>query len=67
MILKVIESRAVTTVTMDELLTTPVDQESRLSIVDVTIPSKEEIPVILPKLVMKKLQTSLMWLNIKVN
>ena len=55
MILKVIESRAVTTVTMDELLTTPVDQESRLSIVDVTIPSKEEIPVILPKLVDEKI------------
>lgn len=51
MILKAIENRTATTITMDELLTTPVDQESRLSIVDVAVPSKEEIPVILPKLV----------------
>ncbi|EKD30589.1 MAG: AAA ATPase, central protein [uncultured bacterium] len=51
MILKAIESRSATTITMDELLTTPVDQESRLSIVDVAIPSKEGIPVVLPKLI----------------
>lgn len=55
MILKAIENRTASTVTMDELLTTPVDQESRLSIVDVAVPSKEEIPVVLPKLVDSKI------------
>lgn len=55
MIHKAIENRAVTTVTMDELLTTPVDQESRLNIVDVNVPSNEDIPVILPKLVEGKI------------
>lgn len=51
MIHKAIEARTASTVSMDELLTTPVDQESRLNIVDVTIPSKEETPVVLPKLI----------------
>src|SRR5205085_144915 len=45
-----------TTVTMDELLTTPVDQESRLSIVDVEMPSREQTPVVLSKLVDNKVQ-----------
>ena len=40
LILKTIDKGPATTVTMDELLTTPVDQESRLSIVDVEVPSK---------------------------
>lgn len=55
MILKAIENRTATTVSMDELLTTPVDQESRLNIVDVSIPSKEGIPVVLPRLVDSKI------------
>lgn len=55
MILKAIESRAATTVTMDELLTTPVDQESRLNIVDVAIPSKDDTPIVLPKLIDNKI------------
>jgi len=55
MILKAIEARSATTVTMDELLTTPVDQESRLGIVDVIVPSKENIPIVLPKLIDNKI------------
>jgi SpoVK/Ycf46/Vps4 family AAA+-type ATPase len=55
MIFKAIENRIATTVTMDELLTTPVDQESRLSIVDVAVPMKEDIPIVLPKLVDDKI------------
>jgi SpoVK/Ycf46/Vps4 family AAA+-type ATPase len=56
MILKVIDSKKATTVTMDELLTTPVDQESRLSIVDVNIPyANDDIPIVLPKLIDNKI------------
>lgn len=56
MIMRAIENRPATTVTMDELLTTPVDQESRLSIVDVEVPSKEHRPIVLPKLVDNKIE-----------
>jgi SpoVK/Ycf46/Vps4 family AAA+-type ATPase len=55
MIFKTLGNKTATTVIMDELLTTPVDQESRLSIVDVAVPSKEDIPVVLPKLVDNKI------------
>jgi SpoVK/Ycf46/Vps4 family AAA+-type ATPase len=55
MIFKAIENRTATTVTMDELLTTPVDQESRLSIVDVSVPSKDDTPIVLPKLIDNKI------------
>lgn len=55
MINKAIEARTASTVALDELLTTPVDQESRLNIVDVTISSKEEIPIVLPKLIDSKI------------
>lgn len=55
MINKTIEARTASTVALDELLTTPVDQESRLNIVDVTISSKEEIPIVLPKLIDSKI------------
>jgi SpoVK/Ycf46/Vps4 family AAA+-type ATPase len=54
MIIRALDNGPATTVTMDELLTTPVDQESRLSIVDVTVPSKESSPIVLPKLVDNK-------------
>lgn len=54
MILRAIESGHPTSVTMDELLTTPVDQESRLSIVDVEMPGTEAMPIVLPKLVDNK-------------
>lgn len=56
MILRAIDNGPATTVTMDELLTTPVDQESRLSIVDVEVPSKEQTPIVLPKLVDNKIE-----------
>lgn len=56
MILRAIDNRPATTVTMDELLTTPVDQESRLSIVDVEVPPKEHTQVVLPKLVDNKIE-----------
>lgn len=56
MILRAIDNRPATTVTMDELLTTPVDQESRLSIVDVEVPPKEQTQVVLPKLVDNKVE-----------
>ncbi len=55
MILRVIDNGPATTVTMDELLTTPVDHESRLSIVDVEVPSKEHTQIVLPKLVGNKI------------
>ncbi len=56
MILKAIDSKKATTVTMDELLTTPVDHESRLSIVDVDVPSiDDDIPIVLPKLIDNKI------------
>jgi SpoVK/Ycf46/Vps4 family AAA+-type ATPase len=55
MILRAIDNGPATTVTMDELLTTPVDQESRLSIVDVEVPSKEHTQIVLPKLVDNKI------------
>jgi SpoVK/Ycf46/Vps4 family AAA+-type ATPase len=55
MIFKAMENGPATTVTMDELMTTPVDQESRLSIVDVSVPSKNRSPVVLPKLVENKI------------
>lgn len=55
LILKTLEKGPATTLTMDELLTTPVDQESRLSIVDVDIPAKEKNKIVLPKLVENKI------------
>jgi SpoVK/Ycf46/Vps4 family AAA+-type ATPase len=55
MILKAIQNGPATTVTMDELMTTPVDHESRLSIVDVSAPSQEMSPIILPHLVEGKI------------
>lgn len=55
MIFKAIEKRQATTITMDELLTTPVDQESRLGIVDVVLPSAENTAVVLPKLIDNKI------------
>jgi SpoVK/Ycf46/Vps4 family AAA+-type ATPase len=56
MVTRAIENRPISTVTMDELLTTPVDQESRLNIVDVTLPTKEQEPIVLPKLVDNKVE-----------
>jgi SpoVK/Ycf46/Vps4 family AAA+-type ATPase len=56
MISRAIENGPAQTVTMDELLTTPVDQESRLSIVDIAIPTKENTPVVLPKLIENKIE-----------
>lgn len=55
MILRAIDNGPATTVTMDELLTTPVDQESRLSIVDVEVPPKEHTQIVLPKLIDNKI------------
>jgi SpoVK/Ycf46/Vps4 family AAA+-type ATPase len=56
LILKLIDKKAQgNTVTMDELLTTPVDHESRMSMVDVEIPSKEKLPIVLQPLVQNKI------------
>jgi SpoVK/Ycf46/Vps4 family AAA+-type ATPase len=55
MILNAIEKKSAMTIAMDELLTTPVDQESRLSIVDVAIPLKNETPIVLPQLISNKI------------
>lgn len=55
LICRAIENKPVTTVTMDELLTTPVDQESRLSIVDILVPSFENQPIVLPKVIENKI------------
>ena len=56
MIFRAIENGPATTVTMDELLTTPVDHESRLSIVDVEVASKEGFPLVFPKLLDNKIE-----------
>jgi SpoVK/Ycf46/Vps4 family AAA+-type ATPase len=56
LILRALESGPATTVTMDELLTTPVDQESRLSIVDVSLPTPGDHPIILNRLVENKIR-----------
>ena len=56
MILRIIEKKGQpTTVTMDELLTTPVDHESRMSIVDLEIPSREKTPIVLQPLLQNKI------------
>ncbi|GLU54659.1 AAA family ATPase [Dyadobacter frigoris] len=55
LILRAIENGPATTVVMDELLTTPVDQESRLSIVDISRPLSGRTPVILPQLIENKI------------
>src|SRR5689334_3144551 len=49
MIFRAIENGPATTVAMDELLTKPVDHESRLSIVDVSMPSKDHSQIVLYK------------------
>lgn len=56
MIFKVMENGPATTVTMDELLTTPVDHESRLSIVDISLPSKDNTPIVLNNLIENKIK-----------
>ena len=56
MILRTLENRPAPTVTMDELLSTPVDQESRLSIVDVERPDTDLGKVVLPGLIDGKVQ-----------
>ena len=53
-IMAIIGKGFATTVTMDELLTTPVDQESRLDIADLFIPSKEMEQIVLTKVVEQK-------------
>ena len=55
MILKTLEKGPATTVTMDELMTTPVDHESRMSIADVSAPSHEGAPVVLPQVIENKI------------
>lgn len=56
MILRTIEKTGKgNTVSMDELLTTPFDHESKLSIVDVEMPGKETIPIVLPHLMQNKI------------
>jgi AAA+ superfamily predicted ATPase len=67
MILRAIDNGPNTTVSLDELRTTPVDQESRLSIVDVTIPAKEMSNVILPKLIELKINSFINVVNNQKN
>lgn len=54
MILDSIERRYTSFLSLDELSTTPVDAESRMSIVDVYCPTNNEIKPILPELTAKK-------------
>lgn len=54
-IIKVIENKSVHPVYLDELMTTPVDQESRMNMVDVIYPPKEEINIILSDFVKEKI------------
>lgn len=56
MILRIIDKKGqANTVTMDELLTIPVDNESRMSIVEIEIPSKEKTPIVLQPLTQSKI------------
>jgi SpoVK/Ycf46/Vps4 family AAA+-type ATPase len=55
-ILAIIGKNFATTVSMDELLSTPVDQESRLDIADVFLPTDTLEKIILPKSVDEKVQ-----------
>lgn len=56
MILKSIEKKDPgVIVTMDELLTLPVDNDSRMSIVDIEIPDKNARPIVLPPLMHNKI------------
>lgn len=56
MILKLIGNKGpANTVTMDELIATPVDHESKMSIVDLEIPNKEKTPIVLQPFVKNKI------------
>ena len=56
MIMKIIEKKEPSVaVTMDELLTVPVDHESRMSIVDIEIPNKNAAPIVLQPLLQNKI------------
>lgn len=57
MILKIIEKKEpASAVTMDMLLATPVDNDSRMSIVDVELPSKDKLTIVLEPLLQNKIQ-----------
>ena len=57
MILKIIEKKEpANAVTMDMLLSAPVDNDSRMSIVDVELPSKERLNIILEPFLENKIQ-----------
>ena len=57
MILKIIEKKeSGMAVTMDMLLTSPVDNDSRMSIVDVELPSKDKLAIVLEPLLQNKIQ-----------
>lgn len=51
MILNALNHKMATTVTMDELLSVPIDQESRMNIADIALPSKDIVPIVLPKMI----------------
>lgn len=66
-IMAIIGKGYATTVTMDELLTTPVDQESRLDIADIFIPGEEIEKMILPLSVEQKVHDFINTISHKKN
>lgn len=56
MIIKTLENKPSTIATMDSLVSTPVDQESRMNIVDIQMPSNTEEEIILSPNVQSKVE-----------
>lgn len=54
MILDTVERRFASSITLDELSATPIDQESRLSIVDVMLPETNDIQLVLHPMVKRR-------------
>ncbi len=56
MIIKTLENKPTSIVTMDSLISTPVDQESRMNIVDIQMPSENEDEIILSPNIFNKVE-----------
>ena len=56
LILNTLDSKPSSVVSMDSLMAAPVDQESRMNIVDISMPSKSDSEIILPKVITDKVE-----------
>lgn len=56
MIIKTLENKPTSMVTMDSLISTPVDQESRMNIVDIQMPSENDNEIILSPNIYNKVE-----------